>query len=52
MREFPDRWKYIGVVSYVLISLPWNLAFKHGMVRRDPLVAALNAIEAKRDTKG
>jgi hypothetical protein len=42
MNEFPDRYKTMGVFSYVLITLPGRLAFRHGIVRKDPLLAALN----------
>ena len=52
MQEFPHEYESMGVFSYVLITLPWHLAFKHGKVRRDSLLAALNKIEAKPDTKG
>ena len=52
MRTFPDKYESIGVLDYVLITLPWHLAFKHGRVWRDPLVAALNAREMKKNPKG
>jgi len=42
MNEFPDKHKTMGVFNYVLIKLPWMLAFRHGIVRKDPLLAALN----------
>ena len=52
MREFPNEYESRGVLSYVLITLPWHLALKHGRVWRDPLAAALNAIETKKGPKG
>ena len=52
MEKFPKKFEKWGVFGYVLTALPWYLALKHGKVRRDPLVATLNAIEAKRDAKG
>ena len=44
MDEFPDKYESIGVFSYVLITLPWNLAFKHGQVQHSRLAEALGKL--------
>jgi hypothetical protein len=41
MDEFPDKYKNIGVFGYVLVTLPWNLAFNHGHIRYSKLTEAL-----------
>jgi hypothetical protein len=41
MDVFPDKYKNIGVFDYVLVTLPWNLAFKHGHIRHSKLTGAL-----------
>jgi hypothetical protein len=41
MDEFPDEYEFIGVFSYVLITLRWNLGFKHGLIRYSRLSEAL-----------
>jgi hypothetical protein len=51
IEKFPKKFEKWGVFGYVVTTLPWYLGAKHGRVRRDPLVAALNATEAKQDTK-
>ena len=38
--QFPDKYESIGVFSYVLVMLPWNLAFKHGQVQHSRLMIA------------
>jgi hypothetical protein len=42
--EFPDKYKSMGVFSYVLVLLPYNLAFKHGQVRYNRLAEALGKL--------
>ena len=44
MDEFPHKYEGIGVFSYVLITVPWNLAFKHGQVRYSRLAEALEKL--------
>ena len=44
MKEFPDKYKSLGVFSYVLVMLPWNLAFKHGRVQHSRLAEALDKL--------
>lgn len=44
MKEFPDKYKSLGVFSYVLVMLPWNLAFKHGRVQNSRLAEALDKL--------
>jgi hypothetical protein len=39
--EFSDEYQGIGVFSYVLVAVPWHLAFKHGKVKYSRLAAAL-----------
>ena len=47
MDEFPDKYESIGVFSYVLITLRWNLAFKHGQVQHSLLAEALGSYHHK-----
>jgi hypothetical protein len=44
MNEFPDKYESMGVLSYVLVMLPWNLAFKHGQVQHSRLAEALRRV--------
>ena len=44
MNEFPHKYESIGVFSYVLVMLPWNLAFKHGQVQHSRLTEALGKL--------
>ena len=44
MEEFLDKYASIGVFSYVLITVPWNLAFKYGRVRYSRLAEALGKL--------
>ena len=44
MAEFPDKCRSIGVFSYVLVTLPWHLAFKHGQIQHSRLAEALGKI--------
>jgi hypothetical protein len=48
IEKFPKKLEKWGVFGYVLAALPWCLGSKHGKIGRDPLVAALNEIQAKR----
>jgi hypothetical protein len=41
MDEFPDKFESMGVFSYVLLKVPWNLGFKHGRIRYSRLTEAL-----------
>lgn len=45
MDEFPEKHKILGVFAYVLLILPWNLAFKHKIVRHNKLNEALAKLE-------
>ena len=47
MDEFPDKYESIGVFSYVLITLRWNLAFKHGQVQHSLLAEALGKLPSQ-----
>jgi hypothetical protein len=44
MDEFPAEFEKMGVFSYVLLTLPWNLAFKHGLARYSRLTEALEKL--------
>lgn len=44
MGEFPDEYERLGVFSYVLVTLPWHLAFKHGLVQHSRLAGALGKL--------
>ena len=44
MKEFPDKYKSLDVFSYVLVMLPWNLAFKYGRVQHSRLAEALDKL--------
>ena len=39
--EFPDKYESLGVFSYVLVTLPWHLGFKHGLIRHSKMNEAL-----------
>jgi hypothetical protein len=41
INEFPEKYEGLGVFSYVLITLPWRLGFKHGLIRHGKLDEAL-----------
>ncbi len=45
--EFPVKFERMGALIYVLVGLPWHLAFKHGFVRHSRLVQALSSMKAK-----
>jgi len=51
MNEFPDKFKSMGVFTYVLITLPWHLGFKHGRVRHSLLNKALAKLDAQSHDK-
>ena len=51
MNEFPAKYSSLGVFSYVLVTLPWDLAFKHGRVQYDPLLAALSKAGSKQGSE-
>ena len=44
MDEFPHKYEGIGVFSYVLMTVPWQLAFKHGQVQHSRLAEALGKL--------
>ena len=48
---FPDKYESIGVFSYVLITIPWHLGFKHGWIRHSRLTQALATLPSKATTK-
>jgi hypothetical protein len=41
MDEFSDKYKSLGVFSYILVKARWDLAFKHGRVKYSRLTGAL-----------
>jgi len=45
--KFSNRFAGIGIINYVLVSVPWHLAFKHGRIRRSRLAAALGKLGQK-----
>jgi hypothetical protein len=45
MDGFSDEYKRIGVFAYIVTSLPWHLAFKHGIAEQSRLAAALAKLE-------
>lgn len=47
MDEFPDEFKTAGVFTYVLVTLPWYLGFKHGRIRCSRLAGALAKLPTK-----
>ncbi len=40
--ELPSEFESRGPLTYVLITLPWHLAFKHGRVKHSRLAEALS----------
>ena len=44
MNEFPVEYESISIFSYVLVTLPSHLAFKHGQVQHSRLAEALGEI--------
>jgi hypothetical protein len=42
IETFPPKRESLGIFSYVLVKLPWDLAYKHGRVRFSLLTKALN----------
>ena len=44
--EFPRECENRGPLTYVLITLPWHLAFKHGRVRHSRLDEALATLDS------
>lgn len=48
MDEFPDEYEAIGVFTYVMITLPRNLRFKHGRIRHSRLTEALAKLPEER----
>ena len=41
MNEFPEQHESMDVFSYMLVTLPWHLALKHGRVQHSRLAEAL-----------
>ena len=50
--KFPDKFESIGVFGYVLVMLPWHLAFKHGRIRHSRLTEALAKLPSKKKGNG
>jgi len=50
--KFSDKDEGIGVFSYILITLPWHLGFKHGRIRYSLLTKALATLPSKEATNG
>jgi hypothetical protein len=48
MDKFPEKYASLGVFSYVLLMLPWNLAFKHDQVQYSRLAEALGKLPGGR----
>ena len=44
MNEFPVEYESIGIFSYVLVTLPSHLAFKHGQVQHSRLAEVLGKL--------
>ena len=47
MDEFPEERERIGVFTYVIASLPWNLATTHGLIRHSRLVQVLSSLRSQ-----
>ena len=47
MDDFPVEFGGIGVFTYVFITLPWRLGFKHGRIRHSRLTEALAKLPSK-----
>ena len=47
MDEFPDEFASSGVFKYVLVTLPWHLGFKHGLIHHSRLTEALAKLLSK-----
>lgn len=50
MDEFSDEYESTDVFRYVLVKVPWDLAFEHGKVKYSRLVAALAKMPIKEKT--
>ena len=48
LNEYPDE--IFNPLSYVLVCLPWHLAFKHGRVAYNRLAGALASLSSKEAT--
>ncbi len=44
---FPDRFEHVGVFAYVLVTLPWDMGFKHGRIHYSRLSEALAKLQCK-----
>jgi len=52
MDKFPKKFEKWGVFNYVLMRMPFHMAFKHGLVRHSRLQEALGRFPSqKRNTK-
>ena len=49
--EFPAEFEGGGPLGYVLVTLIWHLAFKHGLVRHSRLAEALNNFPVQQASK-
>ena len=49
--ELPGEFENRGPLTYVLITLPWHLAFKHGRVRHSRLAEALSRLPTHQASK-
>jgi hypothetical protein len=47
MGQFQNKHERIGIFSYVLTKVPWDLAFRHGRVRYSRLAKALALLPSK-----
>jgi len=51
MDEFTDKYESMGVFGYVLLTVPWDLGFKHGRIRHSRLTQALATLPSKESNK-
>jgi hypothetical protein len=47
MDEFPEKRERIGVFTYVIASLPENLASAHGLIRHSRLAHVLSCLRSQ-----
>ena len=47
MDEFPEKHERVGVFTYVMVSLPWNLASTHGLIQHSRLVQVLSSLRSQ-----
>ncbi len=44
LAEPPEKYQGMGIFHYVLVTLPWNLAFRCGRIRHNRLAEALTKL--------